>query len=127
MKKKLWVVLVLGLAILAAGCGSNPAQDTSGKQQEQQVQKEENPAVETTLGAGEWYVGEDIPAGRYVITSSKKVGNISIYEEGKDYTTKSDILDPDGKYGVKSLTWELIDGQMVEIEGMEDVLFTPKE
>lgn len=126
MRKKLWVALILGLALLAAGCGNNPAQDTSDNQQEQQVQKEENPAVETTLGAGEWYVGEDIQPGRYIITTPKD-GRVAIYDPGKSYYDTSEILDPEGKYGVKSLTYELKDGQKIKIEDVEDVLFTPKE
>lgn len=123
MKKKLWVVLILGVAILVAGCGNKPVQDVSGKQQ---TQKEESTAMETTLGAGEWYVGEDIPAGRYVITAPKG-GNIAVFNVDEDYAFKSDILDPSGKNGVKSLTWDLEDGQKIEITYMEDVLFTPKE
>ena len=126
MRKKSWVFLILGLALLAAGCGNNPAQDASGKQQEQQVQKEENTAVETTLGAGEWYVGEDIQSGRYVITS-QKIGNITLYDADKDYPSKTEIIDPAGKNGVKNLTWSFTDGQKIEISNMEDVLFTPKK
>ena len=126
MRKKSWVFLILGLALLAAGCGNNPAQDASGKQQEQQVQKEENTAVETTLGAGVWYVGEDIQPGRYVITTPKG-GNITVYEKDKEYPSKTEILDSSGKHGVTSLTWDFTDGQKIEISNMEDVLFTPKE
>lgn len=127
MKKRVLVVFALCVAMLSFGCGSNP---TSGdpKQQEQPPQEEESAAVETILGAGEWYVGEDIPAGRYVITPPEDdSGNIAVYDEGKDYASKSDILNPFGTNGVKSLTWNLKDGQIVKIEGMEDVLFTPKE
>lgn len=126
MKKKLWVALILGLAILAAGCGSKPAQEVSGEQQEQQTQKEENTAVETTLGAGEWYVGEDIPAGRYIITTPKG-GNIAIFNKDDEAADYRGILDSSEKVGVKSITYTLTDGQKIEISNMEDVLFTPKE
>jgi PBP1b-binding outer membrane lipoprotein LpoB len=126
MKKKLWVALILGLALLAAGCGNNPAQDTSDKQQEQQVQKEENTAVETTLGAGEWYVGEDIPAGRYIITSVKGA-NITVYDDEDSPSDLNEILDTNGKIGVESITYTLKDKQIIKISNGEDVLFTPKE
>ena len=124
MRKGTLIVLVLCMAMLTIGCGSTPA--PSDQKQQEQPQKEENTAVETTLGAGEWYVGEDIQPGRYVITSPK-IGNITLYEADKDYPSKTEIIDPTGKNGVKSLTWDFSAGQKIEISNMEDVLFTPKE
>lgn len=126
MKKKLWVALILGLAILAAGCGSKPAQEVSGEQQEQQTQKEENTAVETTLGAGEWYVGEDIPAGRYVI-SAPKGGNISIFDKDEEAADLIEVIDSSGSIGVKSITYTLKDEQTIRIKNSDEILFVPKE
>lgn len=125
MRKATLAVLILCISLFAWGCGSEPSANDE-KQQEQAQQ--ESTAIETTLGAGEWYVGEDIQPGRYVITPSDgDSGNIAVYDAGKDYALKSDILNSFGTNGVKSLTWDLTDGQKVEISGMEDVLFTPKE
>lgn len=125
MKKSVLVVFALCVAVLAFGCGSTPA-PSDQKQQEQQ--KEENTAVETTLGAGEWYVGEDIPPGRYVITPpDDQSGNIGVCDKGDDYPSKSEILNPFGTNGVKSVTYDLEEGQKIEIRSMDAVLFTPKE
>ena len=125
MKKRVMVVFALCVAMLAFGCGSNPM-PSDQKQQEQPPQKEESVAVETILGAGEWYVGEDIPPGRYIITAAKG-GNIAIYNADEDFATESEILDSTGRIGVKSLTYSLLEGQKIKISNMEDVLFTPKE
>ena len=123
MRKAILAVLILCISIFAWGCGSAPSANDE-KQQEQAQQ--ESTAVETTLGAGEWYVGEDIQPGRYIITTPKD-GRVAIYDPGKSYYDTSEILDPEGKYGAKSLTYELKDGQKIKIEDVEDVLFTPKE
>ena len=123
MKKRKIFALILILFLFTWGCGS---ESVSNEPKQEQTQKEENAAVETTLGAGEWYVGEDIPAGRYVITTSKD-GRVAIYNPGKTYYDISEILDPEGIYGVESLTYDLKDGQKIRIEEVDDVLFTPKE
>ena len=125
MKKSVLVVFALCVTMLAFGCGSTSA-PSDQKQQEQQ--KEENTAVETTLGAGEWYVGEDILPGRYVITSpNPNGGNIAVYDEGEDSAKDSTIIDPDGDIGVKSWTYELEAGQKVKISNTDNMLFMPKE
>ena len=125
MRKRVMIVLVLCMTTLAFGCGNPPVQDD--QQQKQSQQQVENTAVETTLGAGEWYVGEDIPPGRYVITPPEdQSGNIGVYEKDEDYISKSEILNPFGTNGVKSVTYDLKEGQKIEIRSMDAVLFTPK-
>ena len=120
MKKRVLVVFALCMTMLTLGCGK----DSTPTNQNQ----EESIAVETTLSAGEWYVGEDIPAGRYTITSpDQDGGNIAIYNEGEDFATDSTIIDPDGDIGVKSWTYELKAGQKVKVSNTDSMLFTPKE
>ena len=124
MKKSVLIVLVLCMVMLAMGCGASPASN-DGKQQEQS-DKEENTAVETTLGAGEWYVGEDIPPGRYVITAPKG-GNISVFDKDDEAADLIEIIDSSGSIGVKSITYTLKDEQTIRIKNSDEMLFTPKE
>ena len=125
MRKAVLAVLILCISSFAWGCGSAPSANDQ-KQQEQAQQ--ESTAVETTLGAGEWHVGEDIPPGRYTITSQEPDGgNVAIYNEGEDFATDSTIIDPDGNIGVKSWTYELESGQKIKISNTDAILFTPKE
>ena len=125
MRQAVLAVLILCISLFAWGCGSAPSANDQ-KQQEQAQQ--ESTAVETTLGAGEWYVGEDIPPGRYVITPpDDQSGNIGVCNKDDDYPSKSEILNPFGTNGVKSVTYDLEEGQKIEIRSMDAVLFTPKE
>lgn len=123
MRKAILAVLILCISIFAWGCGSAPSANDE-KQQEQAQQ--ESTAVETTLGAGEWYVGEDIPAGRYIITSVKGA-NITVYDDEDSPSDLNEILDTNSKIGVESITYTLKDKQIIKISNGEDVLFTPKE
>lgn len=126
MRKSVLLVLVLCMAMLTVGCGTTPA--PSDPKQQGQLQEDGNAAVETILGAGEWYVGEDIPPGRYVITPpDDQSGNIAIYDNEKSSSDVNEILNPFGTQGVKSLTYTLKDEQIIKIESMDAVLFTPKE
>ena len=124
MKKSVLMALILCVALLTWGCGGQPASEEPKRQE--QTQKEENTAVETTLGAGEWYVGEDIPPGRYVI-SSQDGGNIAIYDDENSSSDVNEILDPDGDVGVQTLTYTLKHNQIIKISNANTVLFTPKE
>lgn len=126
MRRSVSIVLVLCMAMLAVGCGTAPA--PNDQEQQGQSQEDGNTAVETTLGAGEWYVGEDIPPGRYVITPpDDQSGNIAIYDEEDGPADIREILNPFGTQGVKSLTYTLKEGQIIKLKSMENVLFTPKE
>ena len=124
MRKGTLIVLVLCMAMLTIGCGSTPA--PSDQKQQEQPQKEENTAVETTLGAGEWYVGEDIPPGRYVITSERGA-NIAIYDDKDSPSDINEILDTKSKIGVESITYTLKEDQIIKIENGDNVLFAPKK
>lgn len=129
MKKLLAVLAILCFGVMASACGGNDVEP-----QEPQVKQEqkETEAVETTLGAGVFYVGEDIPAGRYVITPGKNVpkdrrGIIEIYNKDEEDYDMSEMLDSTGDIGVSSITYDLLDGQKIVISSIDEVLFTPKD
>lgn len=82
-------------------------------------------AEETTLNAGRFTVGTDIPAGRYVITGDG-MGNFFIYDEN-GLPKVNEILDTSGELGVTSVTTNIVDGQEIEISGLDAVKFTPAE
>jgi len=84
-------------------------------------------AVLTTLFSGTFFVGQDIPAGRYVITGDSS-GNLFVHRDGYIFPAVSEILD-DGtgiiNIGVPSVTADLLDGDEIEISGINNVVFTP--
>lgn len=127
MKKSL-VVGLLSVGMLV-GC-SEVTQEVAEEAQKvtEEVQKpsegetkEEAPkAVETTLGAGKFYVGEDIPAGRYVVSTKEAMGNFHVGFE------VIEILGTDPDMAVNNITVTLEEGQEIEIMGLNEVLFQPK-
>ncbi len=126
MKRLFAVFLILCMSMAAIACGTTNNPTTQVPNAEQEEQPEVNTAIETTLGAGEWYVGDDIPAGRYVVSSNKRAF-IVIYNEDEDFSDYYATIDPEDEEEIKSFTYELKDGQKIEISHSDDVLFTPKE
>ncbi|WP_047983570.1 hypothetical protein [Ornithinibacillus californiensis] len=111
-------------------------QDTNEDTTEEPAEDEEVPAdepatrdnssaQETTLNTGTFIVGEDIPAGRYVITGDG-MGNLFVYDEN-GLPEVNEILDNSAEMGVTSVTTNLEDGQEIEISGINNVKFTPAE
>lgn len=92
--------------------------------EEDKPARDNTSAVLTTLNAGSFMAGTDIPAGRYVITADK-TGNLLIYDTtGLPYI--NEILGGDD-LGVKSVTTDISDGDKIEISGIDKVTFTPAE
>lgn len=74
------------------------------------------------VGAGQWWVGIDIPAGDYVATPKKgQSGNFIVYDES-GWPDVNEILG--GKYGVAEVSVQLQDGQLVIIRGISKVTFS---
>lgn len=96
-----------------------------GNSNKEQATRDNSNAEETTLNAGNFIVGEDIPAGRYVMTGDG-TGNLFVYDEN-GMPTVNEILDKSGEMGVTSVTTNLESGQEIEISGLNDVTFTPAE
>ena len=76
----------------------------------------------TALSSGTWVVGTDIPQGRYVITAGNS-GNI-IVRRGTDLLV-NEILGGGTDFGVSSVTTYLLNGDEIEIVGINSVNFNP--
>ena len=79
----------------------------------------------TTLFAGTFTVGIDIPPGRYVITSDGS-GIVAVFNGGR--SVFAEILNPDAiptNHGVPSATIDVEEGQEIRIEHINNVIFTP--
>jgi hypothetical protein len=82
--------------------------------------------VEKTLGTGTFYVGEDIAAGRYIVSSPDSSGNFAVF--GSDgYARVSEILGTEQGFAVNNITIDLMDGETIEISGLSSVTFKPKQ
>lgn len=90
----------------------------------EEVNRNNSEAVLTTLNAGKFEVGQDIPEGRYVITGDGN-GNLFIYDEN-DVPYVNEILGG-GDIAVESVTTNINAGDKVEITGINNVTFTPAE
>lgn len=82
------------------------------------------PATKTTLSAGNFTVGTDINPGRYTITPGGSSGNLAIYDSNGDIIVNQ-ILDPTGQLGDTSYTCTLTAGDLISINNMNSVIFTP--
>lgn len=126
------VLVLLGLIGSIAGGGDkkneaqSPITQTATEQPAATTPKtpkvEVNTAEKTTLGTGEFEVGKDIKAGRYICTS-KSSGNFVILDG--EMPVINEILSSGGPLGVKSVTMDIADGQIVKISGMPKVHFDP--
>lgn len=127
MKRKIVGMLLVGcLFMVGCGGGGNAPKDDSPKELDKQAVEQKPDDGTVILGTGNFYVGEDIPAGRYVITSNE-LGTICIYGEGEKVADLSEAVDPTGEDGSKSVTYELLDKQKIEIGNIDEAYFTPKE
>lgn len=74
-----------------------------------------------SIFAGDWVGGEDVPAGRYVITGTGS-GNFVIWRGTSLHVNQ--ILG-EGRMGVTSVTTDIKDGDSIEISRLNEVTFTP--
>jgi len=79
-----------------------------------------------TLGSGKFSVGDDIPAGRYVVTTQERGGNFATYDSW-GLLDANEMLGTAPDYYVNNITVNLEEGGQVEISGLNAVLFTPKQ
>ncbi|QDP42788.1 putative membrane bound protein [Bacillus phage vB_BmeM-Goe8] len=79
-----------------------------------------------TLGTGEFTVGTDIPAGKYVISTQEERGNIATYDSW-GLLDVNEMLGTAPDYYVNNITTELEEGGTIKISGLNQVLFTPKQ
>ena len=110
------------------------SEGTDGGSEETEVQPKDYSGLmgegeETTLESGTHEVGNDVPAGRYVITADTGIGNLFITNE-EDMTVLSTTLHGEEEaqdYGSGKVIAFLEEGQSIEIDGLENVNFTPHE
>lgn len=137
MKKLSMFLLVFLVTCALTACGSEPNQSgTNANQpattnQTSQNQNSSTPltrdnstAEQTTLYSGIFIVGEDIPAGRYVITGD---GSGNLFVKNKGVLMVNEILDTEHGMGVPNVTVDLAAGNEIEISGINNVTFTPAE
>ena len=76
----------------------------------------------TSLCSGRWVVGEDIGSGRYIATPKNGSGNFIVYKDGMPKA--NEIL---GENGVKQVTVNLDDGDVITIMALNQVDFQPQK
>lgn len=76
----------------------------------------------TQLYTGRWVVGEDIVAGRYVAAPASGNGNFVVYD-ALGLPKVNEIL---GDSGVKQVTADLKNGEIIVISSLNQVNFTPQ-
>ncbi|ADK13835.1 MULTISPECIES: hypothetical protein [Clostridium] len=77
----------------------------------------------TSLYSGRWSVGEDIGSGRYVVTPVVGEGNFIVYSKN-EMPKVNEIL---GNSGVKQVTVNLDDGDIITIMSLNQVDFAPQK
>jgi hypothetical protein len=75
----------------------------------------------TNIYSGSWIVGEEIYQGRYIVTPVNGSGNFIVYDSNG--TTKTNEILGDG--GVKQVTVDLDDGDVVTAASLNQVTLTP--
>lgn len=80
------------------------------------------------LSSGEWTVGEDIEPGRYNIKPTEEdSGNIMIKQKDKISFLVNEVLGFNHFGGVEQITVYLTGDEIIEINGLDSVTFTPVE
>lgn len=135
--------LVLASGLILAACSTDdgmveedatnaePTESVVDAEEESEESSGAQGAMSDTLSGvknledGQHVVGEDIPAGRYVITGEES-GNLMIENNENRNMGIMEILEDEGlDMGVPRVTVDLIEGDEVELMGMELSTFTP--
>lgn len=80
--------------------------------------------ISDKLSAGTWEVGVDIKPGRYVAKVKHGSGNFVVNDNG--VPTVNEILDASGENGVKTVTCDLKDGEIINVSSLNEVYFESK-
>jgi len=83
--------------------------------------------LKTTLGAGNYLVGRDVPEGTYIATAPKGIGNFVVYKG--QMPAVNEVLGKDDmgtNIGVEKVRISVKKGQMIVIGGLEIVELTPQ-
>jgi hypothetical protein len=82
-------------------------------------------ANEVTLGTGTFYVGKDIKAGRYIVSTNNRGGNFFVYDKDGSAVV-NEMLGTNTDFYVNNITTELSDGEKIEISSLQSVKFILK-
>lgn len=135
-KKRIIGIIIILIIVGAAlqGCSNNTNastgknNDTSASSQSSSdtappAARDNSSAKLTTLSTGNYTVGKEIPAGRYVMTPEGGSGNFIV--ENDDDPVINEILGDSSMGGVPSVTDTLKNGEKIQISGIPNVKFTP--
>jgi hypothetical protein len=121
----LWfVILVVFFGLIACGETSGTVSNTSNSSSQvdqptatptHAVRKVEGKA--TTLGAGTFSGGKDVPVGLYVVTAPGQSGNFIV--------TGTDTYNEIFGQGVTKIRVQISDGDQIQLSGLSSVAFTP--
>lgn len=129
------IIIILLFIIGGMSSSSNSTQSTSSPRtnnisnnptvnnKPQKLIRNNSSAKLTTLSAGTYIVGQNIPAGRYVIKSDGGSGNFVVLNNQDPVV--NEILDPTGQNGVTSITTTLTNGEQIQISDINQTTFTP--
>lgn len=107
---------------------SEEIEDLKGKAKEEEKKPQnEAPVKPVTLGSGKHTVGEDIPAGKYIVSTQESSGNLFVRDPNDPFTMVNEILGTMKDLAVNNVKVELKKGQEIEISSLNAVLFTPKK
>lgn len=133
--KKMYV-FAMAFLILLGGCSKEPRRAGNPyvpkKDREMSASVDLSPerdnsgAVLTTLYPGRHRIGTDIPAGRYVVTSSGS-GNFFVRDSNNIASVNEILVDRSSKLGVQSFTLDLVERYEIELSGMDYAVFTPAD
>lgn len=151
MKRKVLIIVLVGMCLIVGGCANSEIEKLSDVEQpsdiehlldiedlEETILSEEqgketisykltrnhSAAKETNIGNGEFFVGADVLAGRYVFFGSG-IGNLSIYEGNT--LVLDEAIDATSEMGVPTVTIDLYDQQKIVISGLNHLKITPAE
>lgn len=119
------VTLILG-ACSAPEETSSSSEPAKVEKKEEKKEKPKQEAKAADLGSGTFYVGEDIVAGRYVVSTEEDMGNFNIFPKKALDMGTVEILGADESVAVNNITVDLKDGDEIEIGGLNKVHFEPK-
>lgn len=81
---------------------------------------EQPKAVDFTIGAGKYVVGDDVTAGEYTVSTPNDMGNFIV---NGDITYVNEILGTSEDWAVNDIHVILFEGDVIEIHGLQQVDF----
>ena len=128
------IVVVIGIISSAASGGSKTSTANNNSSSTETNTQTEQPTIAptaavrqvkgtvTTLGAGTFSGGKDVPVGLYDVTTTQgQSGNFIV--SGPD--SSNEILGQNSMGGVSKVRAQISDGDQIQISGLSSVTFTP--